>query len=318
MLQDNLASPVIRRTSSPSPRNSLPSSNRSSFEKHDHHSAPIRCVTMVDDMTIRLTPPEQNGRKTVTAVDDKVYVYDKVFSEESTQEDMYQHVSEHVRATVNGYNTTIFAYGSTGSGKSYTMTGCSAAPGIIPRAISEIFSIIETTTSSENDVFFYVRLSYVELYNNTFRNLLEFASREFGAKDSHEMDSFDLSSSMTSKSIGGGIGGGASARPQSPGSRTSMSFNTHRSDKIEVRESASAGVFLAGPNIRIAVTSAKEAFQLINRGNKYRAVGATLCNDISSRSHAVLTLHVESRVPAAANRCAICNYINISIYSFYI
>ena len=49
------------------------------------------------------------------------------------------------------------------------MTGTSAAPGIIPRAISEIFSIIETTAAHEKDVFFYVRISFVELYNNNFR-----------------------------------------------------------------------------------------------------------------------------------------------------
>lgn len=70
----------------------------------------------------------------------------------------------------------------------------------------------------------------------------------------------------------------------------------HRSDKIEVRESQSAGVFLAGHNLRIPVTTAQEAFRLIARGNKSRATGSTQCNDVSSRSHAILTLHVESRV----------------------
>jgi hypothetical protein len=49
------------------------------------------------------------------------------------------------------------------------MTGTNQSPGIIPRAISEIFSIIERTAAQENDVFFYVRLSFVELYNNNFR-----------------------------------------------------------------------------------------------------------------------------------------------------
>lgn len=60
----------------------------------------------------------------------------------------------------------------------------------------------------------------------------------------------------------------------------------------------------AGPNIRIPVTSGKEAFQLINRGNKHRAVGSTQCNDSSSRSHAVLTLHVESRAVTAGSAAA--------------
>ena len=66
----------------------------------------------------------------------------------------------------------------------------------------------------------------------------------------------------------------------------------NQKDKIEVRESQSAGVFLAGPNLRIPVTSAQEAFQLIARGNKVRATGFTQCNDLSSRFNC---LHKRSR-----------------------
>ena len=68
--------------------------------------------------------------------------------------------------------------GSTGSGKSFTMTGERSAPGVIPRAITEIFNLIKTTTAADTDVHFLVRMSYVELYNNNFRNLLEFASKD--------------------------------------------------------------------------------------------------------------------------------------------
>jgi hypothetical protein len=49
------------------------------------------------------------------------------------------------------------------------MSGTSSNPGIVPRAISEIFSMIEATAAEEKDVYFYVRLSLVELYNNNFR-----------------------------------------------------------------------------------------------------------------------------------------------------
>lgn len=234
----------------------------------------IKCATLLDEKTIRLTPPPDGtpsmSRKTVPAVDDKVFSFDKVFEESTTQEDIYNSVSTHVKATVRGYNTTIFAYGSTGSGKSFTMTGNNTSPGIIPRAISEIFSIIETTAAQqEQDVFFYVRLSYVELYNNNFRNLLESASKELALKENDN--------------------------PTDSSSRIPPN-NSSRNDKIEVRESQSAGVFLAGPNLRIPVTTAQEAFQLIARGNRIRATGATQCNDVSSRSHAILTLHVESRI----------------------
>ena len=130
-----------------------------------------KSLTAIDNKSIRIRPPDgsSGSRKSVPAVDDKIFTYDAIFNTESTQENVYEHVSQHVRATIQGYNTTIFALGCTGSGKTYTMTGTSAAPGIIPRAISEIFSIIEATAAHEKDVFFYVRLSFVELYNNNFR-----------------------------------------------------------------------------------------------------------------------------------------------------
>lgn len=119
-----------------------------------------------------------------------------------------------------------------------------------------------------SDAFFLVRLSYVELYNNSFRNLLEFAS--------------GMNSELASK--------GMSPSLLHPG--------LLKSGKIEVRESKAAGVFLAGENLRIPVTSAHEASQLIARGNRQRTQGATNCNEHSSRSHAILTIHVESRFGA--------------------
>ena len=199
---------------------------------------PTKCASLVDETTIRIIPPDGalGTRKSVSAVDDKIFTFDKVFAEECSQEDIYQSISAHVKATVRGYNTTIFAYGSTGSGKSYTMTGNSTAPGIIPRAISEIFSIIEATAAQESDVFFYVRLSYVELYNNNFRNLLEFASKELSVKEKGKTADDDEDN----------------LRPDSP-SKLHPGL-TQRTDKIEVRESQSAGVFLAGPSLRIPVS----------------------------------------------------------------
>ena len=293
------------RAASPARRPSLPTttwsnttpSRRNSFasESPTDNSYNTKCAVQVDDKTIRIVPPDISltSRKGAVNVDEKVFSFDKVFPEDGTQEDLYHSVSAHVKATVRGYNTTIFAYGSTGSGKSYTMTGTSASPGIIPRAISEIFSIIETTAAQESDVFFYVRLSYVELYNNKFRNLLEAASRELGQKERNS----ERTSAYEESEDGMPVPTTPTSRDQRSTSPTQLHPGLlHRTDKIEVRESQSAGVFLAGPSLRIPVITAQEAFQLIAKGNKIRAIGSTQCNDVSSRSHAILTLHVESRV----------------------
>ena len=224
-------------TTTPSRRNSFQADNP---QLDSNNTA--KCVFQTDDKTVRIMPPDMalTSRKGATsAIDDKVFSFDKVFPEDGTQEALYQSVSTHVKATVRGYNTTIFAYGSTGSGKSYTMTGNSTAPGIIPRAISEIFSIIEATAAQESDVFFYVRLSYVELYNNNFKNLLEFASKELSLKEKNsEKDDFEELPEARGRST--------SPTQMHPGLSA-------RTDKIEVRESQSAGVFLAGPSLRIPV-----------------------------------------------------------------
>eukprot|EP01038_Epipyxis_sp_PR26KG_P006383 gene6383-8793_t len=293
-------------------RPELVDSTINNSKNHSHES----CIGVLDEKNLKVMPPDgvYGARKSVSAMDDKLFSFDQIFPETTSQEELYQSVSAHVLATVRGYNTTIFAYGTTGSGKSYTMTGNKAAPGIIPRAIGDIFRHIENTAAQEQDVFFYIRLSYVELYNNQFRNLLENVA---STKDSSSVTSNSHPFRNEHSSISGFYGDyddldhsafESQYGPTFSAARSKSSFPVpahpgfaHRTDKIEVRESASAGVFLAGPNLRVPVTSAQEAFQLIAKGNKVRATGSTQCNDVSSRSHAILTFHVESRVSAAAS-----------------
>jgi hypothetical protein len=250
------------------------------------------CIAPIDDKALRLMPPEgvYGTRKNVSAVDDKIYTFDKIFKESASQEEIYEYVAQQVQATVRGYNTTIFAYGVTGSGKSYTMTGNKQNPGIIPRAIGDIFRHIDQS-AAENDIFFFVRLSYVELYNNNFRNLLEHVPKE---QQQLNRSSSNLNMSMSgffteldemaAASFEAEFGGPSFAYARST---TAVSMKEHglsgKNEKIEVRETTSAGVFLSGPNLRFPVTSAVEAFQLIAKGNKHRAVASTNCNEMSSR-----------------------------------
>ncbi|KAK2462674.1 hypothetical protein APHAL10511_005290 [Amanita phalloides] len=76
----------------------------------------------------------------------------------------------HVQAAMDGYNTVIFAYGQTASGKTYTLSGDSAGeePGIIPRSMKEVFACIKRTPDRE----YLLRCSYLEIYNETIYDLL--------------------------------------------------------------------------------------------------------------------------------------------------
>ena len=75
---------------------------------------------------------------------------------------------------MEGFNAVIFAYGQTASGKTFTLTGAPSCPGIIPLAISDLFSQIRHTPDRE----FLLRASYLELYNETILDLLSPESRE--------------------------------------------------------------------------------------------------------------------------------------------
>ena len=72
---------------------------------------------------------------------------------------------------MDGYNGTIFAYGQTGTGKTFSITGVPKDPqlkGIMPRAFESIFTQIQCDTSKE----YLVRASYLEIYNEEIKDLL--------------------------------------------------------------------------------------------------------------------------------------------------
>lgn len=90
---------------------------------------------------------------------------------ESDQEQIFNETAKPILESVmQGYNGTIFAYGQTGTGKTYTMEGTDKEgdKGIIPRSIELIFSNIKNYTNQQ----FLVRGSFVEIYNEKVRDLL--------------------------------------------------------------------------------------------------------------------------------------------------
>ncbi|XP_056422294.1 centromere-associated protein E isoform X2 [Hyla sarda] len=95
--------------------------------------------------------------------------FDRVFHSHETTSQVYQEVAVPIICSaLQGYNGTIFAYGQTSSGKTYTMMGSPDNLGIIPQAVQEVFRIIQEIPSRE----FLLRVSYMEIYNETVTDLL--------------------------------------------------------------------------------------------------------------------------------------------------
>ncbi|KAK3100624.1 hypothetical protein FSP39_022761 [Pinctada imbricata] len=103
----------------------------------------------------------------------KTFTFDNVFGMASKQVDVYNQVARPiVDFVLEGYNGTIFAYGQTGTGKTFTMEGVRAVPelrGVIPNSFAHIFGFI---AKAEGDARFLVRVSYLEIYNEEVRDLL--------------------------------------------------------------------------------------------------------------------------------------------------
>ncbi|KAL7900057.1 kinesin motor domain-containing protein [Trichoderma sp. SZMC 28014] len=138
-------------------------------------------------VSVRVRPDQTNdnhtdgewmvdGRRALIAYRGKEggdYYYDNVFTTHDNNARVYDHLAKRlVRRVMEGYHGTVFAYGQTGTGKTFSMQGTASSPGVIPLAITDIFSYIRETPSRE----FLLRVSYLEIYNEKIQDLLSMAS----------------------------------------------------------------------------------------------------------------------------------------------
>ncbi|KAG6695117.1 hypothetical protein I3842_09G079900 [Carya illinoinensis] len=182
------------------------------------------------------------------------FTFDKVFTHDASQRDVFVEISQLVQSALDGYKVCIFAYGQTGSGKTYTMMGKPETleqKGLIPRSLEQIF---QTSQSLQAQGWKYkMQASMLEIYNETIRDLLS-TNRSNG-----------LDMSRTENGI--------------PGKQYTIKHdangNTHVSDLTIVD-----------------VCSIKEISSLLQQAAQSRSVGRTQMNEQSSRSHFVFTLRI--------------------------
>ena len=113
-----------------------------------------------------------DGRRSLIAYNGREggdYRYDNVFSAHDNNSRVYDNAAKRlVRRVMEGYHGTVFAYGMTGTGKTFSMQGTATSPGVIPLAITDIFSYIRENPNRE----FLLRVSYLEIYNEKIHDLL--------------------------------------------------------------------------------------------------------------------------------------------------
>ncbi|XP_005422256.1 kinesin-like protein KIF3B [Geospiza fortis] len=102
----------------------------------------------------------------------KTFTFDAVYDWNSKQVELYDETFRPlVDSVLQGFNGTIFAYGQTGTGKTYTMEGVRGDPekrGVIPNSFEHIFTHISRSQNQQ----YLVRASYLEIYQEEIRDLL--------------------------------------------------------------------------------------------------------------------------------------------------
>ena len=207
-----------------------------------------------------------------TKPESKRYNYDWVGDQNTTQDQIFQRVGKPmIDSCLKGYNCTVFAYGQTGAGKTYTMQGngldeCNLMSSVLsgdkiinemenstleknsdienrglqPRVLDHLFNEIKSLSNQE-DIMYLVKCSYYEIYNEQIMDLLNPAS-----------------------------------------------------GNLQVREDFKKGVFIDNITEEV-VSNSEDAINLLIKGARNRHVGATNMNIESSRSHSVFSLTIESK-----------------------
>uniref|UniRef100_A0A8C6Q6Z3 Kinesin-like protein n=1 Tax=Nothobranchius furzeri TaxID=105023 RepID=A0A8C6Q6Z3_NOTFU len=126
----------------------------------------------VDDQMVVLMDPMEDPDDILRAhrSREKTYLFDVAFDFSASQEEVYRATTKGlIEGLISGYNATVFAYGPTGCGKTYTMLGTDKEPGIYVRTLNDLFRAIEETS---DDMLYSISMSYLEIYNEMIRDLL--------------------------------------------------------------------------------------------------------------------------------------------------
>ena len=146
---------------------------------------------MDNKMLVLMDPIEYNGPTTVfkNRTREQTYAFDYAFDKYSTQKFVFENSTKFlIEGVTLGYNATVFAYGATGAGKTYTMLGEEGNPGIMPLTLKELFREVDKYKDREYKIKFW----YLEIYNENIRDLLKFIDRPSNTIINEDNEYLDL------------------------------------------------------------------------------------------------------------------------------
>ena len=99
--------------------------------------------------------------------------FDKIYSYNSESQMIYKEICQDIiKSIIDGYNGSIFMYGQTTSGKTFTMLGSPNCPGILPCSLNDIFIFLNMLQKNNKNIIINIYCSYIEIYNEKINDLL--------------------------------------------------------------------------------------------------------------------------------------------------
>ncbi|XP_040893036.1 kinesin-like protein KIF18A isoform X2 [Toxotes jaculatrix] len=185
---------------------------------------------------------------------DLKFVFDHVFSESSTQVDIFENTTKGVLdGVMNGFNCTVFAYGATGAGKTHTMLGSPDNPGVMYRTMKELFKRMDDAKEEKE---FAVAFSYLEVYNEQIRDLLANAGPLAVREDSSKgvvVQGLTLHQPKSAEHILEALDSGNRNRTQHPTDVNATSSRSHAVFQIYLRQQDKTASL--NPNVCVAKMS---------------------------------------------------------------
>ncbi|XP_058140641.1 kinesin-like protein KIF19 isoform X3 [Dasypus novemcinctus] len=232
----------------------------------------------VDEQMVVLMDPMEDPDDILRAhrSREKSYLFDVAFDFTATQEMVYQATTKSlIEGVISGYNATVFAYGPTGCGKTYTMLGTDHEPGIYVRTLNDLFHAIEETSK---DMAYEVSMSYLEIYNEMIRDLLNpalgYLELREDAKGAVQVAGITEVSTINAKEIMQLLLKGNRQRTQEPTAANQTSSRSHAVLQVAVRQRSRVRDVLQevrqGRLFMIDLAGSERASQTQNRGQRMK------------------------------------------------
>uniref|UniRef100_A0ABK0LUT1 Kinesin-like protein n=1 Tax=Rattus norvegicus TaxID=10116 RepID=A0ABK0LUT1_RAT len=225
----------------------------------------------VDEQMVVLMDPMEDPDDILRAhrSREKSYLFDVAFDFTATQEMVYQATTKSlIEGVISGYNATVFAYGPTGCGKTYTMLGTDHEPGIYVRTLNDLFRAIEETS---NDMEY-------EIYNEMIRDLLNpalgYLELREDSKGVIQVAGITEVSTINAKEIMQLLMKGNRQRTQEPTAANQTSSRSHAVLQVAVRQRNRVKNILQevrqGRLFMIDLAGSERASQTQNRGQRMK------------------------------------------------